>query len=220
MGATQAWRRLGTVLQTCAAMILAPIALIAYCICILTPPAVFLSWPLLAWSWYYDTDSIFTPAGWITEHVWLGVLAACLVLFTLSRVEDARRERDGTLVVLGAELVLAWVVLAWAIGSDYTGYALASAWWAAQHIFVGCVGAYLVLAAVRGARRERILWPGVALFLAWPALAWTIGSAFTGYALTGAGWTAERIWLGAAAACAIVGVVVWAVLAVIALVRQ
>ena len=43
--------------------------LIGYCllliaggIWILTPVALFFTWPLLAWSWWYDTDSIFTPA--------------------------------------------------------------------------------------------------------------------------------------------------------------
>jgi hypothetical protein len=157
----QTLRRLGTLLKTGTAMIRAAIRycllLIGYCllliaggIWILTPVALFFTWPLLAWSWWYDTDSIFTPGGWITEHVWLGVLAAVFVLVALATMRDQEVGLGG----LVAALFLSWPVLAWAVGSDYTGYALGRAGQIAEWIWLGviaaCIAGVIIIAAVLG----------------------------------------------------------------------
>jgi len=163
------WRRLGTLLTTGAAKILTAIwyclLLIVYCLLligygllligyglllligyglfILTLVALFFGWPLLAGWWLSDTDSFFTPGGWTAEHVWLGLLAACFVVFTFTEVEDAG--------LVG--LLVAWPVLAWAVGSDYTGYALGRAGWTAEWIWLGvmaaCIAVVIVIVAVR-----------------------------------------------------------------------
>jgi len=163
MGAMRTWRRLGALLKTGAATILTAIGycllvivygllliigycllLIGYCLYVLTLVALFFGWPLLAGWWLSDSDSFFTPGGWIAEHVWLGLLAACFVVFTFTEVEDAG--------LVG--LLVAWPVLAWAVGSDYTGYALGRAGWTAEWIWLGviaaCIAAVIVIAAVRG----------------------------------------------------------------------
>ena len=64
------------------------------------------------------------------------------------------RDREVGLGGLVAALLLGWPVLAWAVGSDYTGYALGRAGWIAEWIWLGviaaCIAAVIVIAAVRG----------------------------------------------------------------------
>jgi hypothetical protein len=113
-----------------------------------TAAALFvLGWPMYAWGKSEGPPGslvAFTRQSWIAEHVWIGVLGAFLallgVLILVLEVSDADIASLGPL--------LAWPALTWAIGSDYTGYALSPAGWISGEVwlgvFVACAGVMFV----------------------------------------------------------------------------
>jgi hypothetical protein len=110
---------------------------------------------------------------------------------------------------LGTALFLTWPLFAWAKSSS-DGGGLTRQSWIAEHVWIGVLGALLVIAGVLA-----LLWGWefdsvtVGPLAAWPALTWAAGSDYTGYALGRAGWIGGAAWLGALAAWSVVMFVRW-----------
>jgi hypothetical protein len=100
--------------------------------------------PLAAWAKSSGPGNIdaFTPAGWVAEHVWVGFLAACVAAFA----GCAWLRGESGIGVAG--LLLAWPWLAWAVGSQYTRYALTHAGWTAEAVWLGVLAAVIVVRAL------------------------------------------------------------------------
>jgi hypothetical protein len=96
----------------------------------------------------------FTRDSWIAEHVWIGVLGALLaVVGVVGLVIDGELE-------YGFGPLLGWPAITWAVGSDYTGYALRHAAWISGEIWLGVLVAYAVAVFAAMARwRFDLSWP-------------------------------------------------------------
>jgi hypothetical protein len=112
----------------------------------------------------------------------------------------------------GALLVLGWPMYAWGKNTASGNLvAFTHESWVAEHVWIGAIGAFLVilgvLVMVAGVDADVAI---AGPLLAWPALTWAIGSDATGYALSPAGWISGEAWLGVFVAYAGVMFVSWA----------
>jgi hypothetical protein len=101
---------------------------------------------------------------------------------------------------------LSWPLFAW----DQSKVNFTGRGWIAEHVWIGILGALLVVLGglvllfekrgyvpVIGLRAASPpVFASMTAILAWPALTWAIGSVYTGYALTHGGWIAGTVWLG------------------------